>query len=141
MEENNDDELAPMVDGLSGALCVLILITTVFMISATDVVVSGITKYGFNFKSSVVNLENNMIVFEGGVRLSHHDIYRVREDLNGIDNPTLYIYIPESIRNNEQKMVFNLAILNEKLNLDYPIDMKYGNASGCDNINSCIYWR
>ena len=141
MEENNDDELAPMVDGLSGALCVLILITTVFMISATDTVVTGITKYGFNFKTSIVDLENNMIAFDGGLRLSHHDIYKVREVLHGIDNPTLYIYIPEFIRNSEQKMVFNLALLNEKLNLDYPIDMKYGDASGCKEVNSCIYWR
>lgn len=32
-EHNNDEELAPMVDGLSGALCIFILITTVFMLS------------------------------------------------------------------------------------------------------------
>ena len=39
--DENDEELAPMVDGLSGALCIFILITTVFMISGIDTVVTG----------------------------------------------------------------------------------------------------
>lgn len=40
-ENNGDEELAPMVDGLSGALCILILVSTVFMLSGTDSLVTS----------------------------------------------------------------------------------------------------
>ncbi|EKR1690771.1 hypothetical protein KGW77_002283, partial [Salmonella enterica subsp. diarizonae serovar 6,7,14:k:z50] len=40
-ENNSDEELAPMVDGLSGALCILILVSTVFILSSTDSIVTS----------------------------------------------------------------------------------------------------
>lgn len=40
-ENSGDEELAPMVDGLSGALCILILVSTVFILSGTDSIVAA----------------------------------------------------------------------------------------------------
>lgn len=69
-EFNNDDELAPMVDGLSGALCVLILISTVFMISGTSKAYEEMTGGLLKFKDSTVDLNAKVIVFNEGILLN-----------------------------------------------------------------------
>ncbi|WMN68755.1 hypothetical protein NI387_02750 [Vibrio parahaemolyticus] len=116
-EENNDDELAPMVDGLSGALCVLILITTVFMLSATDTVMAGFNGYGFKFPYSSINMSERKLTFNGGINISYQDVYLIRKDIESLDETTIYIYIPDYIENRNNKMVFNLNEFRKRLNL------------------------
>ncbi|WP_370622400.1 hypothetical protein [Citrobacter cronae] len=40
-ESEGDEELAPLVDGLSGALCILVLISTLFLLSSSDLFIES----------------------------------------------------------------------------------------------------
>lgn len=141
MSNSNDDELAPMVDGLSGALCIFILITTVFMLSATDMVLSNLNDSGLKFNNSVLFMKEKKLEFKGGVKISYQDVYAIREDLKKMSSPTLYVYIPEGVQNRTKKIIFNIAQLKKKLNADFSIKYMKGEDSKCGKFNSCIYWR
>ena len=80
-EHNNDEELVPMVDGLSGALYIFILITTVFMISGIETVVTGGGRY-FTGENTSVNYDQNTIYFEGAISLPKYDYDKVTYKIN-----------------------------------------------------------
>ncbi|HBA8432652.1 TPA: hypothetical protein J1140_004771, partial [Escherichia coli] len=83
-EHSNDEELAPMVDGLSGALCIFILITTVFMISGIDTVVTGGGLY-FTGENVSVNYDDNTIYFESVISLPKEDYDKITSKINSND--------------------------------------------------------
>ncbi|EFB2234142.1 hypothetical protein FIJ19_25590, partial [Escherichia coli] len=91
--DENDEELAPMVDGLSGALCIFILITTVFMISGIDTVVTG-TGRAFTSEASKIDINNQVIYFNDVISLSSEQYKIIREKLHsqGGKNLTLDAY-------------------------------------------------
>ncbi|EAW1721658.1 hypothetical protein AHX05_23425, partial [Salmonella enterica subsp. indica] len=79
-ENSGDEELAPMVDGLSGALCILILVSTVFMLSGTDSIVAA-DGGALKFRDSFTDLSKNTIYYSGAVSLSSSDLYQTRNQL------------------------------------------------------------
>ncbi|EQA1510424.1 hypothetical protein AT438_004887, partial [Escherichia coli] len=80
-DHSNDEELAPMVDGLSGALCIFILITTVFMISGIDTVVTGGGRY-FTGENVSVNYDDNTIYFESVISLPKEAYDKITSKIN-----------------------------------------------------------
>ncbi|ASG56311.1 MAG TPA: hypothetical protein DFK21_01585 [Salmonella bongori] len=142
-ENNGDEELAPMVDGLSGALCILILVSTVFMLSGTD---SLVTSDGgaLKFRDSFTDLSKNTIYYSGAVSLSSTDLYQTRKHLidSGKKKITFYGAVSESIENYKAKNTFNLLKIYTDLKLpsDIEVDFREGNVSQCGKNLSCIYW-
>ena len=139
--EDNDDQLAPMVDGLSGALCLLILVTTIFMVSATDTFVNHMKGYKFNFSDSIYRKEENKIYFNSGINLSHQDLFSIRESIEKLSDPRIYIYIPESVKGWKEKILFNFMTMKENLNLKKPLKFSVGSKSECGSGKSCVYWK
>lgn len=142
-EYSNDEELAPMVDGLSGALCVLILISTVFMISSTTKIFEEITGSFLQFKDSVLDLDKNMVTFNEGLIMSPDQIDEVSKKINSMDGDSieLHVFMPDEINNRDKKMVYNILYFKSKIKVDKKISMKIGTEEICKDNNSCIYWK
>lgn len=144
-EEEDDDGLAPMVDGLSGALCILILVSTVFIVSSTDAVV-GIEGGGVAFRDSFVNFDVKTIYYVGGVSLSHNDLYKVREVINttAIKGKKIELWgaMSEKVENHAGKNTYNMLKLYSELKLPKNIEVKFnkGDLERCGSYRSCIYW-
>ncbi|EEJ0025504.1 hypothetical protein Y657_000329 [Salmonella enterica subsp. enterica] len=146
MDEVDDDELAPMVDGLSGALCILILVSAVFIISSTDAIV-GVEGGGVAFSDSFVNFDAKTIYYVGGVSLSHNDLYKVREAIKStaVKGKKVEIWgaISDQIENHAEKNTYNMLKLYSELKLPQDIEIKFnkGDLEQCGDYRSCIYWR
>lgn len=144
VEENSgDEELAPMVDGLSGALCILILVSTVFMLSGTDSIVAA-EGGALKFRDSFTDLSKNTIYYSGAVSLSSSDLYQTRNQLisSGEKKITFYGAISTDIENHKAKNTFNLLKIYTDLKLpsDVEVQFKEGDVSACEKSLSCIYW-
>ncbi|HBA7909224.1 TPA: hypothetical protein J1Z70_004884, partial [Escherichia coli] len=141
-EFNNDDELAPMVDGLSGALCVLILISTVFMISATSKAYEEMTGGLLKFKDSTVDLNSKVIVFNEGVLLNQEQKDAIIESINKTkgDSVSVYSYMPERVVNRKNKMIYNLFYFKTNIQTNKSIVLKIGDEKYCPSDKSCLYW-
>lgn len=142
-EFNNDDELAPMVDGLSGALCVLILISTVFMISGTGKAYEQMTGGGINFKGSTVDLNAKIIVFNEGILLNEEQKDAIVEKIDNTpgDSVSVYSYIPEAVTNRKNKMIYNLLYFKTNIRANKSIKLKIGDEKHCPANKSCLYWE
>ncbi|EBP3804815.1 hypothetical protein S303_16910 [Salmonella enterica subsp. enterica] len=142
-ENNSDEELAPMVDGLSGALCILILVSTVFILSSTDSIVTS-DGGALKFRDSFTNLSKNTIYYSGAVSLSSSDLYQTRKHLvdSGKKKITLYGAVSKSVENHKAKNMFNLLKIYTDLKLpsDIEVEFKEGDSSACEKSLSCIYW-
>ncbi|HEC8062469.1 TPA: hypothetical protein R4B11_004702, partial [Salmonella enterica subsp. enterica serovar Potsdam] len=71
-ESDNDEELTPMVDGLSSALAIMILVTTVFMMSSINTTVEVYSKK-IMFVQSKVDFENNIVFYNEGLNISDEE--------------------------------------------------------------------
>ncbi|HGS4434508.1 TPA: hypothetical protein ACMDNU_003656 [Vibrio cholerae] len=142
-EFNNDEELAPMVDGLSGALCVLILISTVFMISSTSKVFEEITGSYLQFKDSSVDLDNNIITFNEGLMMNSVQQNEISGKINSLpgEEVVFHVFMPDETNNRNRKMIYNMLYFKSKINVDKKIKMKIGTKDICNNNSSCIYWE
>lgn len=144
-EEEDDDGLAPMVDGLSGALCILILVSTVFIVSSTDSVV-GVEGGAVAFRDSFVNVGAKTIYYVGGVSLSHNDLYKIREAINSTvvkgKKVELWGAMSEQVENHAEKNTYNMLKLYSDLKLPNNIEIKFnkGDLERCGDYRSCIYW-
>lgn len=142
-EFNNDEELAPMVDGLSGALCVLILISTVFMISSTSKVFEEITGSYLQFKDSSVDLDNNTITFTEGLTMNSVQQNEISGKINSLpgEEVVFHVFMPDETNNRNRKMIYNMLYFKSKINVDKKIKMKIGTKDICNKNSSCIYWE
>ncbi|HFL9395714.1 TPA: hypothetical protein ACG5Y7_004000 [Escherichia coli] len=142
-EFNNDDELAPMVDGLSGALCVLILISTVFMISGTSKAYEEMTGGLLKFKDSTVDLNAKVIVFNEGVLLNQEQKDAIIESINKTkgDSVSVYSYMPERVVNRKNKMIYNLFYFKTNIQTNKSIVLKIGDEKYCPSDKPCLYWE
>lgn len=144
MDEGNDEELAPLVDGLSGALCILILVSVVFMLSSSDLLTASENE-GLKIRESYVYLDKNMISYNTAISLSSSDLYQVRKKIIDSDKKVLILYgaVSEKIDNNEEKNTYNLLRFYSSLNLPSDIEVKFktGNVEKCAQNLSCIYWE
>ncbi|MDM2845918.1 hypothetical protein OGY83_20125 [Citrobacter sp. Cpo090] len=146
-EHNNDEELAPMVDGLSGALCIFILITTVFMISGIETVVTGGGRY-FTGENTSVNYDQNTIYFEGVISLPKDDYDKVTSKINssGGDKIIFEAFTSDMSEGDslkaKRKLIYNLLEFKKQLNIeDMRITLKVSEVDFCGSATSCIKWR
>lgn len=145
-ENSSDEELAPMVDGLSGTLCIIILVSMVFIFSGLKTASTYINFGQIAFENVKIDLTNSVIYFKGGIQLSDSDINLLKNELNNIksENITFYGYIDNKIANAQEKNVYNLlymASIIKKLSISNKISFQKGTAESCLGWNSCIYWR
>lgn len=145
-EHSNDEELAPMVDGLSGALCIFILITTVFMISGIDTVVTGGGLY-FTGKNVSVNYDDNTIYFESVISLPKEDYDKITSKINSNDgNKIIFEAFTSDVTeadslNTKRKLIYNLLEFKKQLNIENRrITLKVSETNFCNNAKSCIRW-
>ncbi len=146
-ECNNDDELAPMVDGLSGALCIFILITTFFMISGIDTVVTSLGSR-YQLEKSRYNQNTQTIYFNQVVSLPQ-DIYsQINNDINNNRSEGRKIIIEaykndySNIGNRERKqLIYNMIDFQQKINADkLRVTLKISDHNFCNTNDSCIKW-
>ena len=144
--DENDEELAPMVDWLSGALCIFILITTVFMISGIDTVVTG-TGRAFTSEASKIDINNQVIYFNDVISLSSEQYKIIREKLHsqGGKNLTLDAYTSygtdgDSVRL-KKELIYSLLKFKDDINEhDLKITLKISDEKKCTNGVFCIAW-
>jgi ribosomal protein L28 len=145
-EHSNDEELAPMVDGLSGALCIFILITTVFMISGIDTVVTGGGLY-FTGENVSVNYDDNTIYFESVISLPKEDYDKITSKINSNSGNkiTFEAFTSDMTEagslNTKRKLIYNLLELKKQLNIENRrITLKVSETNFCNNAKACIRW-
>lgn len=142
-ENNGDEELAPMVDGLSGALCILILVCTVFMLSSSDLLIES-DGGALKIRDAYVDFKKNAIYYNAAVSLSSTDLYQLRKDFidSGRKKIVLYGAVASSVENFREKNTYNLLKIYADLKLPSNIEVKFkvGDVSLCDKSLSCIYW-
>ncbi|AOV95780.1 hypothetical protein A9798_01675 [Edwardsiella hoshinae] len=139
----DNEELAPMVDGLSGALCILILVSSVFMLSSSDLLVES-DGGAFKIRDSYVEFDKKTIHYEAVVSLSATDLYQLRKHFidSGKKKIVLYGAVASSVKSFREKNTYNLlkAYADLKLPSNIEVMFKVGDISLCDKSTSCIYW-
>ncbi|EAM2866725.1 hypothetical protein AHS81_23885 [Salmonella enterica] len=144
--QEGDEELAPMVDGLSGALCIFILITTVFMISGMNTVVTGLGK-AYVGSSSRVDYFKNTIYFDKVISLSNDDYTKINKTIhdNKKQHITIEAYNPSvsDVLSSRTKrdLTYNLLQFKEHLEIyNMQVTLKISDDDFCDTKSSCIKW-
>ncbi|SPW33111.1 Uncharacterised protein [Edwardsiella tarda] len=145
-EQTGDEELAPMVDGLSGALCIFILITTVFMISGIDTIVTGIGR-AYTGQMSRVNYITNTVYFVGVLSLSKEDYARINDSIRRStkQNITLEASAPgingASTASIKRDLTYNLFAFKKYLDVgNMRVTLKISDDDFCQTKSSCIKW-
>lgn len=138
----NDEELAPMVDGLSGALCILVLVCTIFMISSLSGI--SILKNKNKYSESIYNEEKNVIYYNLSLNLKDDDKDKIKEKLSKMKKITIYGGVSDKIINHKEVNIYNMLSFYNllKLPMDVKVELKpASNMSRCDGSMQCIYWE
>ncbi len=136
-----DAELAPMVDGLSSALCMLILVATVFIIGTIDTSTAVLSE-SFHFKTSI--LSTNTIFYDEAISLPKSDFDKIRKDINGQAGKVLVVtgYQNGEESNLPSKLAYNFAIFQKAIG-NIPMEIQYVQSKEniCHVKLSCIKWE
>ncbi|HDN2511594.1 TPA: hypothetical protein RG647_RS18380 [Providencia rettgeri] len=144
-DDNSDEELAPMVDGLSGTLCIIILVSMVFIFSALKTA-STYINYGYlNFESVKIDMQKKVIYFKGGISLSVDEITLLKNEFNQSRGEKIIFngYVNNIIKNSQEKNAYNLLYMSslvKKIGSNKEVVLQQGNDEYCPEWNSCIYW-
>ncbi len=143
--ESDDHELAPMVDGLSGALCIFILITTIFVMGGIDTIVTGGGGH-FTSQPSRVDLTGSLIYFDRVVSLTDGDYQKIKEEilLSGKQQLIIEGFTSDggSSIQMQRALVYNLLEFKKNLSIDkLKISLSIATQKKCDNAQFCIEWR
>ncbi|EBJ2068818.1 hypothetical protein DP590_07500 [Salmonella enterica] len=139
-ESDNDEELTPMVDGLSSALAIMILVTTVFMMSSINTTVEVYSKK-IMFVQSKVDFENNIVFYNEGLNISDEEYDTISKRLNSQTGNRVMLTGYQK-GNYDEKLTYNLIKFKEKLNLkDKIFDYEKKEKNFCGRESSCIKWE
>lgn len=142
-ESEGDEELAPLVDGLSGALCILVLISTVFLLSSSDLFIESEGE-GLKLRDSYVVMNKNTINYYASISLSAADLYQVRKKMIDSKSKKIILYgaMSDAIENGKEKNTYNLLKFYADLKLPSGVEVNFkaGDAALCEESLSCIYW-
>ncbi|HHR6502907.1 TPA: hypothetical protein ACS8CD_003474 [Providencia alcalifaciens] len=149
MEEDydgSDEELAPMVDGLSGTLCIIILVSMVFIFSGLKTASTYINYGELKFEHVEIDISNRVLYFKGGINLSDEKIDLLAKEFNENDKNSIILhgYIDKNIKNSQEKNTYNLlyvASTIKNLGRNKKVILKKGTNEICPGWNSCIYWE
>ncbi|EDY0600351.1 hypothetical protein C8387_002801, partial [Salmonella enterica subsp. enterica serovar Oranienburg] len=75
----SDENLAPMVDGLSSGLCMLILVATVFMINSIDTTVAVHSEPFRFYKSQMIS---NIIYYNDAIDVDPDEFEMIARSIN-----------------------------------------------------------
>lgn len=139
---DQDRELAPMVDGLSSGLCMLILIATVFMISAISVNVANV-QGAIQFTKSDLDLHNSIIYMHEGINLNPVEYLKISEQIKEKPGATvdIYGYLNSNSSADEQKLIYNFVVFKQAIKTDKAINFLKGDAAMCKGKQACIHWE
>ncbi|HHR6079663.1 TPA: hypothetical protein ACS7ZY_002041 [Providencia alcalifaciens] len=142
---NSDEEMAPMVDGLSGTLCIIILVSMVFIFSGLKTVSTYINYGQLKFEKISMDFTKRVIYFKGGIQLSENETNLLANEIRKSQKEDIIFhgYIDEKINNSKEKNAYNLlymASLIKNLGIDKKVHLKNGTSEYCPGWNSCIYW-
>lgn len=145
-DDNSDEELAPMVDGLSGTLCIIILVSMVFIFSGMKTAETYIQYGELNFEKTKIDIPNKRIYFKGGIHLSKNEISLINKEIIKNKSKKIIIngYINNKVSHSKEKNTYNLlymASLIKDLGINKEIVLKQGTSEHCPGWNSCIYWN
>ncbi|HGG4730369.1 TPA: hypothetical protein ACJGTR_004635 [Salmonella enterica subsp. enterica serovar Hvittingfoss] len=139
-ESDNDEELTPMVDGLSSALAIMILVTTVFMMSSINTTVEVYSKK-IMFVQSKVDFENNIVFYNEGLNISDEEYDTISKRLKSQTGNRVMLTGYQK-GNYDDKLTYNLIKFKEKLNLkDKIFDYEKKEKNFCGRESSCIKWE
>ncbi|MEQ4676367.1 hypothetical protein ABN063_17515 [Providencia vermicola] len=144
-ENNSEEELAPMVDGLSGTLCIIILVSMVFIFSGMKTAETYINYRELNFEKKQIDLPNKRLYFKGGIHLSNDEISLLKEEITKVNSNKIIIsgYVNNKISHSKEKNTYNLLYISstlKNLGINKEIVLKQGTSEYCPGWNSCIYW-
>lgn len=144
-DESSDEELAPMVDGLSGTLCIIILVSMVFIFSGMKTAETYIHYGNLHFEKTKIDMLNKRIYFKGGIHLSNNEISLIKKEIIKSESNKIIIsgYINDKVSHSKEKNTYNLlymASLIKNLSINKEIVLKQGASEHCPGWNSCIYW-
>lgn len=144
-DDSSDEELAPMVDGLSGTLCIIILVSIVFIFSGMKTAETYIHYGELNFEKTKIDIPNKRIYFKGGIHLSKSEIPLIKQEIIKNKSKKIIIngYINDKVSHSKEKNIYNLlyiASLIKNLGINKEVVLKQGTSEHCPGWNSCIYW-
>ncbi|MCG9536394.1 hypothetical protein [Providencia huaxiensis] len=144
-DDNSDEELAPMVDGLSGTLCIIILVSMVFIFSGMKAAETHINYGQLNFEKIKMDIPNKRLFFKGGIHLSNNEISLIKKEIIKNESNKIIIsgYINDKVSHSREKNTYNLlymASLIKNMGINKEIVLKQGTSEHCPGWNSCIYW-
>ncbi len=136
MDDELESLLSALVDGLSGALCVIVLLTVAFIVT-TDELIKATTESIVNKEHYLIDRENKFVLFrDDAVELSKSDINFIK---NEIKNSKDIYFVFSNKSNSEKAALFNYATLSNRLSLGKinlsrnekcPVEIKY-----------CLSWK
>lgn len=142
IDDNEDDGLGPMVDCLSGALCVIVLVVIVFIMSSIDTLFAS---QGLRFAPSVLDSKKKVVYYVAGVELSAFETFKIKKDIESTPldkRVVIYGASRDVIKSGMKKNIYNTFTFRDGLNLKRDVDISLnGDVSVCNEFNSCIYWR
>lgn len=139
-ESDNDEELTPMVDGLSSALAIMILVTTVFMMSSINTTVEIYSKK-IMFIQSKVDFEKNVVFYNEGLNISDEIYEAISKRLNTQEGHTVLLTGYQK-GNNDDRLTYNLIKFKDGLNVKNKIfDYEKKGRNFCGRDSSCIKWE
>lgn len=140
-----EEVLAPMVDGLSGTVAVLLLVATVFMIFSLGQTINSLQ--GELFPKSTIIVDNNKILFKDSLNLSLTDIALLKVFFKK-QNKNVAIasaFVKSSVERPINKSLVALLKFYNILGMT-DVTLALGDENECTEINKtsyyngCIYW-
>lgn len=143
--DGSDDELAPMVDGLSGTLCIIILVSMVFIFSGMKSVEQYINYSELRFEKIQLDLKNKLLSFKGGIHLSNDETKLLSKEFKDSPGNKIILsgYIDKKINGSKEKNTYNLLYVTsliKSFGINKEIVLQQGTSEHCPGWNSCIYW-
>lgn len=139
-ENENDEELTPMVDGLSSALAIMILVTTVFMMSSINTTVK-VYSQKIKFLQSALELDKGMVFYNEGLSLSDEDYRSISDKVKSQNGKTVFLTGYQK-GNQVEKLTYNMLLLKGKLDInDKTFDYSKSKVDFCGGYSSCIKWE
>ncbi|ENS4526910.1 hypothetical protein ACE09S_004992 [Salmonella enterica] len=134
----SDENLAPMVDGLSSGLCMLILVATVFMISSIDTTVAVHSEPFRFYKSQMIN---NIIYYNDAIEITPDEFKMIARTINSKGGGRVIIsgYQKDQSLN---KLLYNFIVFQNGLgDINKKIEYKQAKENICNRDVSCLIWE
>ncbi|EAA9119241.1 hypothetical protein AA148_16565 [Salmonella enterica subsp. enterica serovar Muenchen] len=134
----SDENLAPMVDGLSSGLCMLILVATVFMINSIDTTVAVHSEPFRFYKSQMIS---NIIYYNDAIDVDPDEFEMIARSINSEEGgEVIVIGYQKDLSLN--KLLYNFTVFQNGLgDINKKISYKQAKENICGRDVSCLIWE